>query len=184
MKFKKLKLFFKKLLNIFVRYPLIVSLFLIIFVILLIGKEVYFYFQKQPQIGIIQDEKIVAIDFKIYQEIINEWSFRQQRLERAPFRKYLDPFFEKVKEIQEPVPLIDFPKLTDPKQPLDIEKVNLLKQTITLFEFFLTKEDALPSIKERAKIWEEKGMGPAYEYQGFYGQNIKLLEELKKGLTE
>lgn len=96
----------------------------------------------------------------------------------------LTPFFEKVKEIQEPVPLIDFPKLTDPKQPLDIEKVNLLKQTITLFEFFLTKEDALPSIKERAKIWEEKGMGPAYEYQGFYGQNIKLLEELKKGLTE
>ncbi len=181
MKFKKTKLFFKKLANVFIRYPFFLSLILIIFVILFVaGKFYFFYFQKQPQLEIILNEEIVRVDFKTYQKVINEWIFRQQRFEKAPFKKYLDPFFEierEIQEIQELTPLIEI----EP-QPLEPEKIKLLKQATTLFEFFLIKGDILPSIRERAKIWEEKGLGPAYEYQGFYEQNIRLLEMLKKEL--
>ena len=180
MRLKKTKSFFKKSLKVFIRYPILVSLTLIIFVILLVAGKAYFYFQKQPQLEIILNEEIVRVDFKTYQKVINEWIFRQQRFEKAPFKKYLDPFFEierEIQEIQELTPLIEI----EP-QPLEPEKIKLLKQATTLFEFFLIKGDILPSIRERAKIWEEKGLGPAYEYQGFYGQNIKLLEKLKKGL--
>ena len=66
------------------------------------------------------------------------------------------------------------------QSPFSAELSERLLRTITLFEFYIIKDGIFPSIDQRAKIWEEKGLGPAEEYQGFSWQNQRLLEQLKK----
>jgi hypothetical protein len=49
----------------------------------------------------------------------------------------------------------------------------------TLYEYYKSKGQALPGIKERAKTYEDLGLGSATNYQGTYNQNVSLLNRLQ-----
>lgn len=51
----------------------------------------------------------------------------------------------------------------------------------TLYEYYKSKGQKLPGISERAKTFEELGLGQASAYKGEYQQNVDLLERLKTG---
>ena len=53
----------------------------------------------------------------------------------------------------------------------------------TLYEYYTSKGQKLPSISERAKIYEQAGLGPASTYRGTAEQNIKLLQALQSTPT-
>jgi hypothetical protein len=53
--------------------------------------------------------------------------------------------------------------------------------TNTLFEYYKTKGQKLPSIAERSKTFEELGLGAASAYKGEYQQNVDLLARLQTG---
>lgn len=48
----------------------------------------------------------------------------------------------------------------------------------TLFELYKSRGQALPGLKERAKTFEELGLGPALAYKGTTDQNVSLLKRL------
>ncbi len=48
----------------------------------------------------------------------------------------------------------------------------------TLFELYEFTDGELPSIAERAVVWEDLGLGDREEYRGTYSQNILFLERL------
>jgi len=49
----------------------------------------------------------------------------------------------------------------------------------TLFEYYRSRGQALPGIKERSKTFEELGLGPADTYKGTAEQNVALLKRLE-----
>lgn len=49
---------------------------------------------------------------------------------------------------------------------------------MTLYEYYKQKGQALPSISERAKLYEKLGLGPASSYHGYSWQNNLLLNKL------
>jgi hypothetical protein len=49
----------------------------------------------------------------------------------------------------------------------------------TLYEYYKSKGQALPGIKERSKTYEDLGLGSAANYQGTYDQNVSLLNRLQ-----
>ncbi len=49
----------------------------------------------------------------------------------------------------------------------------------TLYEFYKTKGQKLPTIAERSKTYEQLGLGSAPSYQGTYSQNVALLDRLR-----
>lgn len=51
----------------------------------------------------------------------------------------------------------------------------------TLFEYYKSKGQTLPGISERAKTFEELGLGSASAYKGEYQQNVDLLARLQAG---
>ncbi len=51
----------------------------------------------------------------------------------------------------------------------------------TLFEYYKSKGQILPGISERAKTFEELGLGAASAYKGEYQQNVDLLTRLQAG---
>jgi len=53
-----------------------------------------------------------------------------------------------------------------------------LETAVNLYRFYLLKGEILPSIDERAKLWEELGLGEASGYSGTAYQNQKLLQKL------
>lgn len=48
----------------------------------------------------------------------------------------------------------------------------------TLYEYYTGMGQALPSIQERSKIYEQQGLGSASTYAGTYDQNVALLGKL------
>jgi hypothetical protein len=51
----------------------------------------------------------------------------------------------------------------------------------TLYEFYQSKGQKLPSISERSKTFEQLGLGSASAYKGEYQQNVDLLARLQAG---
>ncbi len=68
----------------------------------------------------------------------------------------------------------------------DLENNNISDEELedflanTLFELYEFTEGSLPTVSERAKVWEDLGLGGQDEYVGSRSQNIKFLEELKE----
>src|SRR3990167_8851956 len=48
----------------------------------------------------------------------------------------------------------------------------------TLYEYYSSKGQALPSVSERAKVFESQGLGTATMYKGTTEQNTALLNKL------
>lgn len=51
----------------------------------------------------------------------------------------------------------------------------------TLWEYYASLGQRLPTISERAKLYEAYGLGPASEYRGTVEQNTRLLQALQGG---
>lgn len=54
----------------------------------------------------------------------------------------------------------------------------------TLFELYEFEGNEMPTISERAKIWEDLSLGDSNNYKGSYSQNIRLLSQLKEELQK
>src|SRR3989344_8365554 len=50
----------------------------------------------------------------------------------------------------------------------------------TLYDYYKTKGQSLPSVQERAKTFESLGLGSPAGYKGTYEQNVSLLSALQK----
>jgi len=151
-----------------------------------------------------------SIQFKeeLYQQISERWQEREKRFKGADSKEYFDPFQGVKKEASGPnetsTPETEEEKTTEGEEPTEGEestrgegstnevnsespttepKIEELWAINNLFEFYKAKGEKLPLVGERAIAWEEKGLGKASEYWGYYYQNIRLLEEFKKELT-
>lgn len=140
-------------------------------------KYSYLAEKKEPKIK----EKPLEIEIKSYQEILNFWNLRSKKIEESALKRYINPFQEiREKEVESSIS----PSELKMPETLPKEKIKELKKATTLYEFYKIKGGNLPTISERARMWQEKGLGKAEDYQGFYNQNINLLAALKKELTE
>ncbi|MFC1663788.1 hypothetical protein ACFL0A_01545 [Patescibacteria group bacterium] len=121
---------------------------------------------------------------KTYQEVLKIWEDCQKKFEQTESKIYPDPFREIKERFQGSVSILseEQPEETVPELPS--QETKKFQEITNLFEFYLVRGEILPSISERAEIWENKNLGLAEEYQGFSYQNPILLEELKKELTE
>lgn len=180
----KIKIFFKKLPEISAEKTFLTFLALSIFAFFLGGFVFYKYYYLVEKTTPEVSGKVLKIEETSYQDLLNFWGLRAKKIEEAASKRYINPFQEireKSTEIQEPSPGLET-KIE--KETLTKEKIEELKKVATLFEFYKIKGGDLPLISERAKIWEAKELGNAEDYQGFYSQNIKLLEEFKKELAQ
>jgi hypothetical protein len=181
-KTKKINVFFKKVPKILGEHAFLSFLGLLILALIL-GSAVFYKYsflagEEEPE----STEKPLKFKEKTYQEILKIWGKREKRFEEADSKEYPDPFREKKEKPNEEI----IPEVSPgpiPESPAESE-IKELQAATNLDEFYRIKGEKLPSAHQRAGIWEEKGLGPREEYSGSYSQNLKLLEELKKGLTE
>ena len=195
-KIKKYKKFFKDLPEILGKHSFLTFL-MFLFIALAFGGFIFYkYSILVEKVETEISEKPIKFEQKIYQEVLNQWRQRKERFERADLKQYLDSFQEIRKEILPPT----FPEATStPEETLPEElapeeipveetispsKINELLAAANLSEFYKIKKEKLPLVSERAKIWQEKGLGFAEEYHGSVYQNQILLKEFKKELTE
>lgn len=139
---------------------------------------------KQKEIEL--SEEVLRFEEKTYQEVLSNLEEKEKRFKDTDSKEYLD-IFKEIKEKSQETNSQSSPK-EEPEEPEEPEGSELqkerLKAAANLYIFYFIKGEFLPSIDERAKIWEEKGFGLAQNYKGFSRQNIKLLEALKEELTE
>lgn len=180
----KIRIFFKKLPWVSAEKSFLTFLTLSIFAFFLGGFVFYKYYYLIEKTTPEASGKVLKIEEKSYQDLLSFWGSRAKKIEEADLKRYINPFQEireKTTEIQGPSPELET-KIE--KESLSKEKIEELKKAVTLYEFYKIKGGNLLLISERAKIWEAKGLGSAEDYQGFYDQNIKLLEEFKKELAQ
>ncbi len=126
----------------------------------------------------------MKIEEKSYQDLLGFWDLRAKKIEESNSKRYINPFQEiREKTIETSVISPESGKASE-EETLTKEKIEELKKAATLYEFYTIKGGDLPLINERAKAWKGKGLGSAEDYQGFYDQNIKLLDEFKKELAQ
>lgn len=175
-KTKKIKDFLKKLLETLGVFAFFTFLVLLAFSLVL-GAFIFYKYSFLVEKARIEDlEKPLQFKEKTYQKLLEVWQEREERFEEADFKQYSNPFQFTLKE----------KRLSEERtqELLAIPLIQELLNTTNLYEFYVAKGKELLLIEERAQIWEELDLGEANEYQGTYSQNIRLLKELKKELTE
>ena len=194
-KLKKIIPFLKKIPRILAENAFLTFLALL-FISLAIGGVVFYQYSAltKPTILLTEEEKPLKFKEKIYQEILKIWEEKEKRYEASYYKEYSDPFRGIKKETVEPVatttPEIEEEQEKNPPtggeetvSGFSSETIQKLLGTTNLTDFYLIKGEKLPSVRERALIWEKVGLGAAVEYYGSNYQNQKLLEALKKELT-
>lgn len=177
---------FKNICSVFLRVlagnPLqaIVILFLIV---LALGALVFYRYDvliklSEPKIinGTLQFQK------EAYEQILGEWQAREDRITTISSSYYIDPFQQSDRRALNTGPK----KLSEERtqELLSNPQIQELMKASNLYQFYTTQEEVFLTIDERAKIWQELELGQEIEYSGTYNQNIKLLSELKRELTE
>jgi len=172
---RKIKNFFKKLPRILCEHAFLT--FLLLFLIIIIAGVIALYkysilpqkteppFVKKPP----------QFKEKDYQEILKIWQERDKNFQDAGSNNFPNPFQEIKTETGSSSPLTEQEQELQPEIPLQN-----LQTAINLYKFYLLKGEILSSLGDRAKLWEELGLGGASEYYGTIYQNQKLLDELKK----
>ena len=154
--------------------PLPAIMFLLL-VVLALGALIFYRYDilvefSEPKIS----GQTVQFKKDLYREILKEWQTREKRFTAADSQNYINPFQEKR---EKPAPVVlEEPKVisADPK---------LLNAT-NLLEFYYQKGEKIPSLNDRAKMWQEFGLGSVQSYIGSSSQNQLLLAEVKKRLTQ
>lgn len=175
---KQIKKFLQKIPGIIVEH-FILAFLCLAFLSFGIGSILFYQYAVLPE-KVEQQvlEKPGEFKEKVEQEILKEWEVREKKFKEVDFKVYLNPFLEK-REILKPEKQEE-QKPEEPKEEQAEQKTEMSQGAKNLFEFYIAKGENLPSIEERAGLWEKLGLGKAEEYQGLYFQNIKLLEKLTK----
>lgn len=153
----------------------LLTLILLFFLVLISGAFVFYRYEVLVRLA--QPEttgQTIQFEKDLYQQIIKEWQSRDERFEAASVKNYLNPFQQKREKIV--FVTVEEPKIisVDPK----------LLSASNLLEFYSLKGESMPLLNDRAKMWQEFGLGSVRSYIGSNAQNQLLLAELKKGLTE
>ena len=182
LKINKIESFFKNLPRVLAEHAFLG--FLVLLIIIFIVSFFIFYkysilAQKaEPQIA----EKTLRFEENNYQEILKIWQDRDKNFKEAGSNNFQNPFQEiKSKPSATPnaKPIV-IPTPTPIQELQSSIPLQNLQTAINLYKFYLLKGEILPSIRDRAELWEELGVGKASEYYGSNYQNQKLLDELKK----
>jgi len=189
LKKKKIKGFLKKLPKILGLHAFLTFLALLLFSLIGAGIIFYRYSILVEKTELDVSESLLQFKEKTYQEVLKTWQEKEKKSREADLKQYLDPFQEIREEGLEPSPIPS--QETEEEKEEEImpeesptDKIKELRAATNLDEFYMIKEGKLAPLNDRAKLWEEKGLGLAKEYIGSHYQNLKLLEELKKELTE
>lgn len=150
------------------------SAFVILFLIVLaLGALIFYRYdiliklsQPKPAGEVVQFEK------ELYQQILKEWQARDERA--AGFQSYIDPFQKKREKHT----------IAAPEEPKTVSADPRLLGASSLLDFYNLKGEKMPLLNERAKMWQEFGLGSAQSYVGSTAQNQLLLAELKKRLQK
>lgn len=134
-------------------------------------------------------EKHVYFKEELYQKILEKWKEREKGFKKIDSKTYLNPFSEtrepletQQKEGAEELGAgeeLEGSGETGPESASKLE-TEQYQEIKNLSEFYGGRGEELPSIEERARLWEEMGLGKAEEYLGSYSQNVRLLKELTK----
>lgn len=139
--------------------------FLLLFLISLVFGGLIFYqyniLTKKKEVR--SAENPLQFQEKTYEDVLKIWKEREDAFKAASAKKYFDIFKAKLSTPQAPLPS---------------------SSDYYLFKFYESREEALPTIEERAKIWEQLGLGSADIYNGEFFQNQRLLDTLKKELQK
>lgn len=110
----------------------------------------------------------------VYQQILKMWQSREAQFKAAGSKNYINPFQLGPRSLSE----------TRARELLSNPQIQELLKATNLFQFYTVKGQTFLTVDERARIWQELGLGIGDEYKGTSSQNIKLLSELKEELTE
>ena len=166
--------------------------FLILLILFLLLGSLIFYkycFSVKKEKSEVKDGEVIFKE-KSYQSILETVQKKEKQFQEAGLKQYPDMFYKGgggtvVIPLEPPSePQEQQESEEEKKTELSAEEIEKLLKASNLYEFYLIKEKGLPSISQRAKVWEEKGLGSSQEYSGLDYQNIRLLEALKKELTQ
>jgi hypothetical protein len=156
-----------------------------LFVTLILGGVIFYQYSILPQKETPEvSGKTFKFEEAIYRGVLNTWEEKERDFQEAGSKDYLDPFQEIEGEVPENGTPPEEPEEPEEPTPEPTNRIEELLASRSLYEFYLIKEGYLPSISERAEIWQEKGLGPTDSYYGFFYQNVLLLDTLKNELTE
>lgn len=178
LKFNKIKLFFEELPKIMAERAFL-SFLILLLISLIFGFITFYKYSILAEKSPLKTEEKKPLKFKekTYKKVLEIWQEKEKRLREADLKQYPDAF--RKTRFSNSTNSVPKPEKKEPEK-----KISEVQVIHNLNEFYSQKGEKLPSIEERAKIWEEKGLGTKEEYVGDYSQNIKLLKELEKELTK
>lgn len=190
-KIERIKNLFKKLPKTLALHPFL-AFWVLLSIALILGSVIFYKYSilaEKPEIE--TSKELLRFKQGVYQKVLDHWQQREENLENISLKEHINPFHVMRGEISPPIlpeeatstpeelPLEE-PPSEEPSLPSNIEE--LLAAT-NLSQFYMIKEERVPFLWQRAKMWQEKGLGLEDEYKGSKYQNILLLEKLKKELT-
>jgi len=154
--------------------PLITMIFLFL-IVLATGAFVFYRYEILVRLAEPKTAgQIIQFEKDIYQQIMKEWQEREGIAAVAGVQNYINPFQEKREK------LVSTPVV----EPKTVSVDPRLLSATNLLEFYSLKGEGMPLLNDRAKLWQEFGLGSVRSYIGSNAQNQLLLAELKKKLTE
>lgn len=185
-KISKIKALFKRLPRVLIGHAFLFFLGLLLLGFLSSAFLFYKYYILVQKKEVPSPPEPVHLEQEIVEQVLQIWQIRKQDFDRAGIKEYLDPFQEVRGAVGQPEPPAETvkPEQAQPAAEEPEHNITALLKARTLTEFYQLQGRSLPSADERAKIWQEKGLGTKQEYLGFDFQNWKLLEVLKQELRE
>ncbi|MGM0439187.1 MAG: hypothetical protein ACQEP3_01980 [Patescibacteria group bacterium] len=171
----KTKKFFEKLALLLANKSIIVILFFILICLIIAFIIFNLYLTKVIEKEFVIDQETSTVNYQLYDEVINDWKSSETEIDNDLLRLEGDGENPE-KEIEEG------------EEEEVVEEDNLSEEELeseladTLFELYEFTEGELPSLSERAIIWQDLGLGNSDNYRGTYSQNIELLKRLKEEL--
>lgn len=166
MKTNKINKLLKKL-ALFLNRNSLVVIFLDIFFCLIVAGLVFYFFVVTPREKTFNvSNKTPTLNQKLYDKALNNL----EKSKEVEDNSFLQSENKKQEDENEQIEV---------KEGISEEDLELALAK-TLFELYEFDNSEMPTISERAKIWEDLGIGNKENYRGSYSQNITLLEKLKE----
>jgi len=162
------------------KHPLL-TFWILLFIALVLSGFVFYKYSvlvEKPEIE--TSRELLKFKQKTYQEVLDQWQQRKENLEKIDSKEYANPFIL-TGEVSTSVSSGEATSTPEKITPSALIKKLLVARNLT--EFYMIRDGKVPLVSERAKIWEEKGLGLKDEYKGSKYQNVILLEKLKEELT-
>lgn len=185
--FKEKKKALKKIPRILAEHAFLTFLGLLLINLIFGGMIFYQYSVLVNKVELKSIESRNQFKEKDYQSLLQIWQEKESKKAEIDSKNYPNLFQTKEESLnlqQSPFsPPSPSPSISPSPSPTPTGLQALL-ETDNFFDFLKLRFGTIPPLDERADLWEEKGLGRASEYYGSVSQNQKLLEALKKELTQ